>query len=167
MAQDGLNQKQVCNTMTQDTSSDVLVFATITSPLSPQGEHLCLMMDILSCIHPLPSSLLLLFSHVSDSLPPPGLQPPRRLCPSDFPDKQSTLCCRFLLQGIFLTQESNPHLLHWQADSLPLSHQGSPYTHYCIQKIANKNLLYSTGNCIWCSVMTYIRMESRKEWIYV
>ena len=32
----------------------------------------------------------------------------------------------FLLQGIFLTQESNPHRLHWQAYSLPLSHQGSP-----------------------------------------
>ena len=32
----------------------------------------------------------------------------------------------FLLQGIFLTQGSNLHLLHWQADSLPLSHQGSP-----------------------------------------
>ena len=31
----------------------------------------------------------------------------------------------FLLQGIFPTQASNPHLLHWQADSLPLSHQGS------------------------------------------
>ena len=31
----------------------------------------------------------------------------------------------FLLQGIFLTQGSNPCLLHWQADSLPLSHQGS------------------------------------------
>ena len=28
--------------------------------------------------------------------------------------------------GIFLGQESNPRLLHWQADSLPLSHQGSP-----------------------------------------
>ena len=25
--------------------------------------------------------------------------------------------------GIFLTQGSNPHLLHWQVDSLPLSHQ--------------------------------------------
>ena len=25
----------------------------------------------------------------------------------------------FLLQGIFLTQRLNPHLLHWQADSLP------------------------------------------------
>ena len=32
----------------------------------------------------------------------------------------------FLLQGIFQTQGSNPSLLHWQVDSLPLSHQGSP-----------------------------------------
>ena len=30
------------------------------------------------------------------------------------------------LQGIFPTQGSNPCLLHWQAGSLPLSHQGSP-----------------------------------------
>ena len=33
-----------------------------------------------------------------------------------------------LLQGIFLTQGSNPclwHLLHWQAGSFPLSHLGS------------------------------------------
>ena len=33
--------------------------------------------------------------------------------------------CRSLLQGIFLIQGSNPCLLRWQADSLPLSHQGS------------------------------------------
>ena len=35
----------------------------------------------------------------------------------------------FLLQGIFPTQGLNLHLLlllHWQADSLPLSHLGSP-----------------------------------------
>ena len=35
--------------------------------------------------------------------------------------------------GIFLTQGSNPGLLcllHWQADSLPLSHQGSPRNTY-------------------------------------
>ena len=34
----------------------------------------------------------------------------------------------FLLQRIFLTQRSNQHLLcllHWQADSLPMSHLGS------------------------------------------
>ena len=38
--------------------------------------------------------------------------------------------CYFLLQGILLTQRSNPHLLHflhWQANSLPLSHLGSPF----------------------------------------
>ena len=37
--------------------------------------------------------------------------------------------CHFLLQGIFLTQGSNPNLLqflHWQVDSLPLSHLGRP-----------------------------------------
>ena len=34
-----------------------------------------------------------------------------------------------LFQGIFPTRGLNPHLLHllhWQANSLPLSHQGSP-----------------------------------------
>ena len=47
------------------------------------------------------------------------------LCPWNFPGKNSGLGCHFLLQGIFLTQGLNPgllHLLHWQADSLPLSH---------------------------------------------
>ena len=35
--------------------------------------------------------------------------------------------CHFLFQEIFLTQESNSsllHFLHWQANSLPLNHQG-------------------------------------------
>ena len=34
--------------------------------------------------------------------------------------------CHFLLQGILPTQGSNLYLLHWQADSLPLSHLASP-----------------------------------------
>ena len=34
--------------------------------------------------------------------------------------------CHFLLQGIPPTQGSNPHLLHWQVDSLPLSHWEAP-----------------------------------------
>ena len=41
--------------------------------------------------------------------------------------------CHFLLQGIIPTQESNPcllRLLHWQVDSLPLSHLGSPMFGY-------------------------------------
>jgi len=44
--------------------------------------------------------------------------------------KNTGMGCHFLLQGIFLTQESNPRLLsllHWQADALTLSHLGSPH----------------------------------------
>ena len=45
----------------------------------------------------------------------------------EFPSKNAGVGC--LLQGIFIsfsTHRLNPCLLHWQADSLPLSHQGSP-----------------------------------------
>ena len=37
------------------------------------------------------------------------------------PGKNTGVGCYFLLQRIFPTQGSNPCLLHWQADSLPLS----------------------------------------------
>ena len=40
------------------------------------------------------------------------------------PSKNTGEGCHFLLWGIFLTQGSNPRLLRWQVDSLPLSHQG-------------------------------------------
>ena len=42
--------------------------------------------------------------------------------------KNTGVGCHFLLQGIFLTQGLNLHLLRplpWQADSVPLSHLGS------------------------------------------
>jgi len=55
-----------------------------------------------------------------------GLQPTRLLLSMGFPGKHSGVVCHFLLQGIFLSQGSNSHLLHWSKDSLPLSHQGSP-----------------------------------------
>ena len=56
----------------------------------------------------------------------PPYVPTRFLCPWNFPGKNTVVGCHFLLQGILLTQGSNPRLLLWQADSLPLSHQGSP-----------------------------------------
>ena len=49
----------------------------------------------------------------------------RLLYPWNFPVKNDGVSCHFLLQKIFQTQGSNPHLLHllyWQADSLLLSH---------------------------------------------
>ena len=38
-----------------------------------------------------------------------------------FPGKNTGVDCHSLLQGIFPTQGTNPHFLHWQASSLPLS----------------------------------------------
>ena len=68
-------------------------------------------------------------SAVSNSFQPCGLYPARLLCPWNFPGKNTGVGCRALLQGIFQTQGLNPgllYLLHWQVDSLPLSHLGSP-----------------------------------------
>ena len=48
------------------------------------------------------------------------------LCPWDSPGKNTGVGCHFLLQGIFLTQGSNLHLLHWQVESLPVNYLGSP-----------------------------------------
>ena len=51
-------------------------------------------------------------SVVSDSSRPHGLQPTRLLCPWDFPGKNTGVGSHSLLQEIFLTQGSNPGLLH-------------------------------------------------------
>ena len=86
------------------------------------------MLHVLSC------------SGLSESLWLHGLQPIRLLCPWDFPGKNTGVGCCFLLQGIFLTQGSNPCLLHWQTGSLPLSHQGTPIVK--LVPIANLWLLW-------------------------
>ena len=43
-----------------------------------------------------------------------------------FPSENPGVGCYFFIEGIFPTQRWNQRLLHWQAHSLPLSHQGSP-----------------------------------------
>ena len=47
------------------------------------------------------------------------------------------MSCHFFLQGIFPTQGWNLRLLHWQMDSLPLSHLGSPISHLVLNKKCN------------------------------
>ena len=66
-------------------------------------------------------------SFAFDSLWSYGLYPARLLHPWDFPGKNTGVGSHFLLQSIFLTQRSNVCLLHWQANSLSLSHLRSPY----------------------------------------
>ena len=60
------------------------------------------------------------------------------LCPWDFPGKNTGVGCHFLLQGIFQAQGLNLHLLHWQAESISLSHQGSPTTWWWFGRLVAK-----------------------------
>ena len=55
---------------------------------------------------------VLSYSVMSNSLQPHGLYPTRLLCPWISPGKNTGAGCHFLLQGIFLTQGSNPYLWH-------------------------------------------------------
>ena len=73
---------------------------------------------------------MLSHSIMSYSLQPHGL-PASLLCPWNFPGNTG-MDCHFLLQGTFLTQGLNLHLLHWQSDSLPLSH-GNQSQHMTLQ----------------------------------
>ena len=56
------------------------------------------------------------------------IAPARILCPWNFLEYWSRLA--FPTRGVFLAQELKPYLLHWQADSLPLSHS----TGHCLLK---------------------------------
>ena len=60
-------------------------------------------------------------------------------CPAplsmDFPGTNTGMGCHFLLQGIFPTQESNPRLLHWQANSFPVNHLGRTFFVYEVGKV--------------------------------
>ena len=64
--------------------------------------------------------------------------------PWNFSGKNTGVDSHFLLQGILLSQGSNPHLLylqHWQVDSLPLCHVrrafGNDRYHWCAHSFVN------------------------------
>ena len=74
----------------------------------------------------------------------------------DFPGKNTRGDCHFLLQGIFPTQGLNLHLLHWQVDSLPLSHKRSLWL---LTDMAG-NIFCSQHYYICCSVISHV-------WLFV
>ena len=85
-------------------------------------------------------------------------QPVRLLDPWNFSGKNIGEGCHFLLQGIFPTQGSNQHLLHWQADSLPLSYPGSDslgtdYSKPWGGAVNTGWSLCSQGQCSWSGLM--------------
>ena len=89
----------------------------------------------------------------------------------DFQARILEVGCHVLLQGIFPTQGSNPpflHLLHWQVDSLPLRHRGSPVpilgTAY-----SSPNMLkpYSLVPCLRCPHFLKLTIPSNASLTYI
>ena len=97
-----------------------------------QGCSICLKFVLLYCCSVVKSWPTL--SDLIDSSPPAS---------SVHGISQSRILGRhFLLQGTFPTQGSNPCLLPWQVDSLPLSHQGSPASGYILSKHTPKVYIF-------------------------
>ena len=78
----------------------------------------------------------------------------------------------FLLQGLFLTQELNLCFLHWQADSLSLSHQGSLLEFYSSCILIQKQL--TTAQCClpilqwpWDWMLLFLHENSANEMGYI
>ena len=63
--------------------------------------------------------------------------PARLLCSQDSSGKNTGVGCHALLQGIFLTQESNQGLLHCTQILYQLSYLGSPEQIYQVFKIVS------------------------------
>ena len=76
----------------------------------------------------------------------------------EFPSKNTGVGFHFLLQGIFLIQESNLpllHLQHWLADSLPLRHWETPLICIC-----NIYITYIHNLCIQYFWSTRVKVVS-------
>ena len=95
---------------------------------------------------------------------PPGLPVPYWSCPWNSPGKHTGVGSHSLLQGIFLSQESNPRLLHCRQIIYSPSHQGSPivlnpeYIKNSYKTITKRN---NSNNCLkhmkrrWTSLINH------------
>ena len=99
-------------------------------------------------------------SVVSKSLQPHGLQPTRLLCPWDSPGKSTGVGNHSLLQGTFLTQESNPSLPHCRQILYHLSHQGSPYFVFTLQYFPQFLILVLDLHFFHCGICYSFVMQS-------
>ena len=139
-------------------SKDSLSFSSVHFHHQGWGSH----QGFIRCLTRAPSELahlwrnyLLLpsFGHKvgSDYLRPHQLQPTRLLCPWDIPGKNTGAGCHSLLQGIFPTQELNPHLLYWHADCAPMSPREAPRTNhgFCLKALSSVSMITKSITNLW------------------
>ena len=110
--------------VTASVSTHSVAFRSLSLLVRRLGTVPCTLVEILDSVCKAPGEFLGgvcgSLVRLSNSLRLHGLQPTRLLCSWNFPGKNYWNGSPFLLQGIFLTQGWNPHLLcllHWQADS--------------------------------------------------
>ena len=75
----------------------------------------------------------------------------RLLCPQDSLDKHTRVGGHFLPRGVFLTQELNLGLLHWQVDSLSVRHQSRH--RLCVSGCSDAYLCLTFCNSMDCSLL--------------
>ena len=86
--------------------------------------------------------------------------------PRDSPGKNTGAGCHALLQGIFPdpgVEPASPAAPEFLSICLPLSCQGSPYTHHYIKKTSNNKLPFRTRNPTQYSVMASMGKKSKKR----
>ena len=128
-------------------------------------------------------------SVISDSLRPHGLQPTRLLGPWDYSKKNTGVGTHSLLQGIFLTEGSNPSLLHCRQILYCLNFQGSQaiirlgkrmmliesfYPHLDFPQVKHKEWVFYNAKCdsinifkLNCIIsITFIILRVSCSWIY-
>ena len=151
------------------------LFTVLTSPscilfiISLTGLELVYNVELASGGQQSESVMLLLFScwDMSDCFVTPWTVAHQAPLAMGFPIKNTRVGCHFLLQGIFPTQGSNPHLLHWQVDSLWLNYQGSPNQSYlyiypvffCVLDYFLLEAIISCPLSLWCYVTLSMDMK--------
>ena len=93
---------------------------------------------------PMASFLCVSHSVMPNSLQPHGLSLTRLLCPWNSPGKNTGVGCHSLLQGIFLTQGSNPCPLHCRQILYNLSPQGTESQISCLPLIRTHIIEFKT-----------------------
>ena len=87
------------------------------------------------------------------------------LCPRDSPGKNTAVGCHCLPRGVFPTQGWNlclSCLLHWQGDSLPLCHLGSPFMGcYLVITFINTNTHFLLLTQTICMLLCFRQPLSR------
>ena len=75
-----------------------------------------------------------------------------------FQGRNTGVGCHFLLQEIFVAQVSDPCLLHWQADSLPLRYQESPWT-----RVGHIKCLLIRGELVFTSLILQVILAQESK----